>query len=334
MENSSRIEVQSGSYYTYDSQGSSAILSGAIYGTNTDPTTFDATDESNWDYVCDLAIISETPDPPPDPVMRIEATGGSWQGDYEYYFIEQTSDNRYLYGMVQKGETVRLNGRTRYDFKYDRSDGKFYDAGDSSPALWSADNTGTNLSAFPTAANIQTLYWYEGGDVLTFQFENPYYVAPSYRYLAFYGEPLTSMAIFEELELTLGTPLNGSSEIKYGVNDNGITFHESKAWTYYVDEDRYLTIMNGIKGWGNPNDPNKLRFDDISNTNAIFWYMDLGTGVVADVNGGTFWTYNDDEYAFALGKLYGTNTDPATFADASLIENYEFVCDLTKQTAS
>jgi hypothetical protein len=58
MENASRIEVQTGSYYTYDSQGSSAILSGAIYGTNTDPTTFDATDELNWDYVCDLAIIS------------------------------------------------------------------------------------------------------------------------------------------------------------------------------------------------------------------------------------------------------------------------------------
>ena len=54
---------------------------------------------------------------------------------------------------------------------------------------------------------------------------------------------------------------------------------------------------------------------------------------VADVNGGTFWTYSNTGSAFALGKLYGTNTDPATFGDGSLISNYEFVCDLTRQTS-
>jgi hypothetical protein len=62
--------------------------------------------------------------------------------------------------------------------------------------------------------------------------------------------------------------------------------------------------------------------------------MDLGTGVIADVNGGTFWTYEDVEHAFGNGKLYATNTDPATFADASLIANYNFVCNLNKQTST
>ena len=92
MDNSSRIEVQNGSYYTYDSQGSSAIQSGKIYGTNTDPTTFDATDEANWDYVCDLTIISETPEAPPDPVARLVATKGSWEPDYDYFYFETTSE--------------------------------------------------------------------------------------------------------------------------------------------------------------------------------------------------------------------------------------------------
>ena len=58
--------------------------------------------------------------------------------------------------------------------------------------------------------------------------------------------------------------------------------------------------------------------------------MDMGSSVAADVNGGTYWTYNLADYAFTIGKLYGTNTDPGTFADASLIANYELVCDLTK----
>jgi hypothetical protein len=157
------------------------------------------------------------------------------------------------------------------------------------------------------------------------------YVAPGFRYLAFYGEASGGNATFHELELTLGTPLNGSSEIKYGVNDTGISFYESKAWVYIGDFTDYSTIMNGIKTWAQPDDSNKLFFDQIADTNAIFWYMDLGEGVVADVNGGTYWTYTTGS-DFVLGKLYGTNTDPATLGDdASLIENYDFVCDLNTQ---
>jgi hypothetical protein len=154
--------------------------------------------------------------------------------------------------------------------------------------------------------------------------------APGYRFFAFYGEPDGSdYASFHEIELTLETPLNGLSEIKYGVNDTEITFHESKAWDYSGGAD-YSTIMNGVKSWS---DPNRLRYVNVATTNAIFWYMDMGTGVAADVNGGKFWTHVQTVIGFTLGKLYGTNTDPATFADASLVSNYELVCDLTTITS-
>jgi len=174
MENSINVEVQSGSYYTYDSPGPSAIEGGAIYGTNTDPSTFDATDESNWDFVCDLTVISETPEPPPDAVMRLVATGG--YSDYDYYYFETTPSGKYLYGLVNKGQTDRLGDN--WDVVFDPSDGKWYDVGGNPPHTWSQDETGTNLSNLPTAANMPVHYWYDSDGSLYFQFDNPYYVAP------------------------------------------------------------------------------------------------------------------------------------------------------------
>ena len=224
MENSSRIEVQSGSYYTYDSEGSSAILSGAIYGTNTDPTTFDATDELNWDFVCDLTVISETPEAPPDPVMRLEPTGGSWQGSYDYYYFGTTSDARYLYGLVQKGETVRAFGDDQWDFKYGPNDGKWYDVGTGNPFKWGIDANATNLSYFPTQSNMQTHYLYEdNNDNVLFVFDNPYYVAPV---------PMN----FTNSQLGL---MNANYP-------NSVNTAESNGWKYYIvgDSSNQYSILN------------------------------------------------------------------------------------------
>ena len=129
--------------------------------------------------------------------------------------------------------------------------------------------------------------------------------------MAFYGETGNADPTFQEIELTLGTPLNGENEIKYGVNDTGITFYESKAWDYAGVQNDYSTVMNGDKGHVNP----YLQYQYVTETTAVFW------------------TYSGSASAFALGKLCGTNTDSTTFGDASLIANYELVCDLTKQTA-
>jgi hypothetical protein len=262
------------------------------------------------------------PPVPDENQKRLVPTAGSWANTHEYYYFETTTEGRFLYSRVTKNTKSKQDG---YDVEYEPSSGIFHDVGSDNPYTWGIDNTGTNLSNFPTTdPNMQTHYWY--GDTLYFQFDNPYYVAPSYRYLAFYGETDID-PFFQELELTLGTPLNDLNEIKYGVNDTGITFYESKAWDYNYN--RFSTIMNGNYNWADPH----LQYVNVENTNAIFWYMDLGTGVAADVNGGTFWTYINSAYSFTLGKLYGTNTDPATFTDASLIENYDFVCDLNRQTA-
>ena len=121
--------------------------------------------------------MAPEPEPVPDPVMRLEATGGNWQGSYEYYYFETTASDRYLYGLVDKDTTDRLSGSDQYAFEYDPNDGKWYDIGVYEPAKYGQDNTGTNLSSFPTAANIQTLYWYGSDDTLRFQCDNPYYVA-------------------------------------------------------------------------------------------------------------------------------------------------------------
>ena len=56
--------------------------------------------------------------------------------------------------------------------------------------------------------------------------------------------------------------------------------------------------MNGDKGHVNP----YLRYTNVAGINAIFWYMDLGSSVAADVNGGTFWTYDSGSISFTLGK--------------------------------
>ena len=79
--------------------------------------------------------------------------------------------------MVTQGSTDRLGGNDKWDVEYDPSDGKFYDVGSENPYKRGEDNTGTNSTAFPTTANMETHYWYDSGGTLNFQFDNPYYVA-------------------------------------------------------------------------------------------------------------------------------------------------------------
>jgi hypothetical protein len=129
-------------------------------------------------------LIIETPvvvvvipafDEPRESQKRLVATGGSYYGLYDYLYYG-TNDDRFLYGLVSIGESVRNNG---YDGEYDPSNGEFYDVGGFTPGNWASDADGTNLSAFPTTANMQTHYWYDNATGFKFQFDNPYYVIPS-----------------------------------------------------------------------------------------------------------------------------------------------------------
>jgi hypothetical protein len=115
--------------------------------------------------------------PAPDPVERLVATGGNWQGSYDYYYLETTPEGRFLYGLVDEGsENTTSDGDDRY-IEYDPSDRKFHDIGSGPPNTWATDDTGTNLSDFPTQSNMPIHYWYKDTGVFKFQFDNPYYVA-------------------------------------------------------------------------------------------------------------------------------------------------------------
>jgi len=110
-----------------------------------------------------------------EPVARLVATYGSWENKYDYLYFETTLEGRFVYNLVYKDTTNSLNG---YDIEYNPIDGEWYDVGAKNPYTWGIDDTGTNTSAFPTAANMKTQYWYQENGGLNFQFDNPYYVAP------------------------------------------------------------------------------------------------------------------------------------------------------------
>jgi hypothetical protein len=151
--------------------------------------------------------------------------------------------------------------------------------------------------------------------------EAPTSPTSGFRYLAFYGSETGggSNVWFHELELTLATPLNGSSEIKYGVNDSGITFT-----SLFTTNGGTITIFNGSIAITHP----ALQAKGIGD--AVYWYMDLGSSVAADVNGGTYWTYPDPNHQIGKGAMYGTNIDPTTFDPATDVSNWEYICDLNK----
>ena len=112
--------------------------------------------------------------PLPDPVMRLVITEGGYSA-FDYYYFG-TNNGHYIYGMVSKGETDRYVD-DRWDISFNPGDGIFHDLGSNNPTKWGFDNTGTNLSAFPTDPNMQTHYWYDDNGSLRYQFDNPYYVA-------------------------------------------------------------------------------------------------------------------------------------------------------------
>ena len=158
-----------------------------------------------------------------------------------------------------------------------------------------------------------------------------------FRYLAFYGDGFGTDTdngqTFHELELALNTPLGGYNNIKFGEMLPVSTPIETKAWTYfnssYAD---YETIFSGGKTWTTP----QLQYKDSTASGSVLYYFDMGVGNYADVSGGDYWTYSSAAYAIGSGKLYGTNTDPATLSEADRIDpsSYTEICDLTKNTSS
>jgi hypothetical protein len=169
--------------------------------------------------------------------------------------------------------------------------------------------------------------------------------APTFRYLAFWGGDFGSDTnagqTFHELKLTLNTPINGQSVVEDGINEP-VSIIQTKSWTYGSGanpSNSYATVMDSYLTFTNP--PGSvtagLQYNDstLRTNGGVLFYMDMGEGVYADISWGQYWTYNNAIYEIGSGKLYGTNTDPATFTEAQRIDpaSYTFICNLSKNTS-
>jgi hypothetical protein len=149
-----------------------------------------------------------------------------------------------------------------------------------------------------------------------------------YRYLAFwggdFGSDIENGQTFQELELSMYTAINGYTKINSEMNKPS-AFTQTKAWTYTSSD--FNTVMDGSTIWDS-----KLQFNDntLRASGGVLFYMDVSQSVY--VASGKYWTYTLSGYAIGSGKIYGTNTDPATFTDAQRIDptSYTFICDLDK----
>jgi len=256
-------------------------------------------------------------EPVVEPVERIVITDGAWEGSFDYLYMETTPEGRYLYGRVGKGSTD-MSGSDIRDVEYDPSDEKFHDVGTSVPATWSTDDTGTNLSDFPTNPNMQTHYWYDSNSSFKIKFDNPYYVPPEpgYKYLAFYGRSGDSNGWFYELELST---TNGLIDYRNPVPLNKITVVAP------VLGNNYNNPSCIFDGQYTQTGSETFIFD--GNVSGVLFYMDNSSNI--EVQSGSYYTYDSQgSSAIQSGNTYGTNTDPTTFV-ATDEANWDYVCDLT-----
>ena len=201
---------------------------------------------------------------PLEPVARIDGTGGSWKDSFDYFYFE-TTEGRYLYGLVNKGDTTRYQGNYDFDVEYDPIDSKFHDVGSYIPAKWGIDANGTSLSAFPTSANMQTHFWYHETDAFKFQFDNPYYVAPA-------PEP-----VVEPVQRLVFT--GGDWESNYDYLYMGNTSDDRFMYSL-VDEETTNTVSGD--NFDVEYDPSDGKFYDIGGLDPYKWGIDNSGANISD----------------------------------------------------
>jgi hypothetical protein len=233
--------------------------------------------DSETEHFTYTRIIQAPPEPVVEPVERLVANGGSWYNRFDYLYVETTPEGRYLYGLVEKGSTARLNNDIFWDVEYDPSDNRFYDVGASNPYTWGIDDVGTNLSAFPTAGNMKTQYWYHENGDLILQIDNPYYVAPV--------EPVVEPVA--RLVATAGNWYNrfdysyfettSDGRCLYGLVHEGTDNRNdgSDKWDVEYDPKKKKNDVgpDNPYTWGQDNtSTNLLEFPTLSNMETHYWY--------------------------------------------------------------
>ena len=226
-------------------------------------------------------LLVETPDvvvviPVVEPVERIVANGGDWEGNYDFYYFETTPEGRFLYGFVSKGSTERNN--TAFDFEYDPSDSKFYDVGSSIPHKWGINDNGTNLSVFPTTANLETCYWYNENSHLMFQFDNPYYVAPPEPVAILVATAGAYSGVYDFIYFET----TSEGRYLYGLVDKGSTVrrNNSDQWDVEynpIDKKFHDVGINQPTRWNNDNTGTTVSFfPTAANMPVHYWYNESG----------------------------------------------------------
>jgi hypothetical protein len=261
---------------------------------------YDDSDTLNFQF--DNPYYVEPPPEPDESFKRLVATGGQWNGSFEYLYFETTPEGNFLYGLVEKDSSDRYYP-TIYDFEYNPSDGKFHDSGSSHPAKWGIDYNGNGISEFPTTANMETLFWYnDSADTLIFQFTNPYYVAPE--------EP-----VVEPVERLVGTggSWNGYYEYYYfGTISEGLS------------EGRYLYGMvskndknrnSGMDVWDVEYEPSDGKFYDVGSSAPGKWGQDNSGANTSDFPTSAnletqFWYDDKDRLRFQFDNPYYVAPEP------------------------
>jgi len=193
------------------------------------------------------------------------------------------------------------------------------------------DGTEASVNSTAIEDNYQVVYqafiYNVVNDVKYLLIETPVLDIPfGYRYLAFYGEPSGDLPTFQELELTL---TNGTY-IKYGNRVDVVPPVETKEWEYHLERNDLSDIFDGDKAW-NDRLMYSLYNETSSNRNRVRFYFDCTTK--RDVQSGAFWCYpHPTDHSWTIGNLYGTNTDPLNFTDATSPTEWTYIIDLTRYT--
>jgi hypothetical protein len=264
-------------------------------------------------------------DEPPEANKRLVATGGQHVGFSDYLYFE-TNDGRYLYNLVEIGTAIKMSGFNEFAMEYNKIDKTFYNVGGDDPEKWGtyADADETNLSYFPSGANLETQYWFTDDGTLFFQFINPFLIEmPGYKYLGFYGQSGSTHGYLNEIALTLtdGTKIDKNNQI-------------------YSDKIKLVAPIRPDLPEGTGENIDGIFDGQISNTpqnalmfkndeSGILLYMEADNN--KEVQDGIYSTQGTNiSYQIDQGKIYGTNTDPNNFTDPQYQNNWSYICDLTK----
>jgi len=195
--------------------------------------TFTNMDNGDWVYHITgdqefvSGIFTLNYDPPIPPVQLIKPTGGTSFNVHDYKYFETSPSGRFLYGLINKGETERHLDGNLNDVEYDTIEKSWYDVGIFFPNKWNVDDGEPLYDVWHTTANLPIQFWYNANDSLQFQFDDPYYA--------------TTDSIIES------KPILTQLDEKYTIQVMGNDHLETKGWYYSINSSAFNFTTDNIQ---------------------------------------------------------------------------------------